>query len=105
MLYEPAFATVNAYFDAQRRNALLTLTMVAGLASTIFLPGSALLISHLGWRRALLILALVQAATVIPHVLLLRRRPTGQGWRRDGVPGGQFQASPGRRQSHALLRL
>jgi hypothetical protein len=79
VLSEPAFATVNAYFDAQRRNALLTLTMVAGLASTIFLPGSALLISHLGWRRALLILALVQAATVIPHVLLLRHRPAKAG--------------------------
>jgi MFS family permease len=42
--YEPAFATVNAYFDIQRQNALLTLTMVAGLASTIFGPASALLI-------------------------------------------------------------
>lgn len=36
--YQPAFATVNAYFDAQRRKALLTITMVAGLASTVFLP-------------------------------------------------------------------
>jgi MFS family permease len=87
VLYEPAFATVNAYFDVQRRNALLTLTMVAGLASTVFLPGSALLISHLGWRHALLILAVVQAVTVIPHVLLLRRRPADHGWQRDGVPG------------------
>lgn len=87
VLYEPTFATVNAYFDVQRRNALLTLTMVAGLASTIFLPGSALLISHLGWRYALLLLALVQAATVIPHALLLRRRPADHGWQRDGIPG------------------
>ena len=86
VLYEPAFATVNAYFDAQRRIALLTLTTIAGLASTIFLSGSALLISHLGWRRALLLLALVQAITVIPHVLL-RRRPADHGWQRDGVPG------------------
>ncbi|HEX2819184.1 MAG TPA: MFS transporter [Streptosporangiaceae bacterium] len=37
VLYEPAFATVNAYFDTQRQQALLTLTMVAGLASTIVL--------------------------------------------------------------------
>ena len=28
VLYEPAFATVNAYFDTQRQQALLTLTMV-----------------------------------------------------------------------------
>jgi MFS family permease len=84
VLYEPAFATVNAYFDTQRQQALLTLTMVAGLASTIFLPASALLISHHGWCRALLILAAVQAATVVPHVLL-RRRPADDGWQRDGV--------------------
>jgi len=76
---------------------LLTLTMVAGLASTIFLPGAALLISHLGWRHALLILALVQAATVIPHVLLVRRRPADHGWQRDGIPGpraGSYEPVP-----------
>ena len=87
VLYEPAFATVNAWFDAQRRKALLTLPMVAGLASTIFLPASALLISRLGWRQALLILAAVQAATVVPHVLLLRRQPADHGWQRDGIRG------------------
>ena len=42
VLYEPAYATVNAYFDTERRNALLALTMVAGLASTIFVPASSL---------------------------------------------------------------
>lgn len=93
VLYEPAFATVNAYFDTQRQQALLTLTMVAGLASTIFLPASALLISRLGWRQALLILAAVQAATVVPHALLLRRRPADDGWQRDGVR--DLCASPG----------
>jgi hypothetical protein len=85
VLYEPAFATINAYFDAQRQNALLTLTMGAGLASTIFLPTAALLISRLGWRHALLVLALVQAATAVPHALLLRRRPADHGWERDGI--------------------
>jgi hypothetical protein len=39
--YEPAFATVNAFFDATRREALLTIMVVAGFASTIFLPASA----------------------------------------------------------------
>jgi len=105
VLYEPAFATVNAYFDAQRRKALLTVTMVAGLASTIFLPGSALLISRLGWRQALLILAAVQAATAVPHVLLLRRRPADHGWQRDGVrdPSGS-PAGPAARSAPAIVR-
>ncbi len=85
VLYEPAFATINAYFATHRRTALLTLTMAAGLASTIFLPTAALLISHLGWRTALLVLAGVQATTILPHALLLRRRPSDHGWHRDGV--------------------
>ncbi len=37
VLYEPAFATVNAYFDVQRRNALLTPTAAAALRAV---PGS-----------------------------------------------------------------
>ena len=83
VLYEPAYATVNAYFDTQRQNALLTLTMVAGLASTIFVPASSLLIIHLGWRHALIVLTIAEGATIVPHFLLMRRRPADQGWQRD----------------------
>ena len=85
VLYEPAYATVNAYFDTQRQNALLALTMVAGLASTIFVPASSLLITHLGWRHALVVLAIAEGATIVPHFLLVRRRPADQGWQRDGA--------------------
>jgi MFS family permease len=103
--YEPAFATINAWFDAQRQKALLTITMVAGLASTIFLPASALLISRLGWRQALLILAAVQAVTAVPHVLLLRLRPSDYGWQRDGIrdPSGSA-AAPAARSAPARVR-
>ncbi len=48
VLYEPAFATVNAWFDTRRQAALLTITMAAGLASTIFLPTAVILISSPG---------------------------------------------------------
>ena len=85
VLYEPACATVNAYVDTQRQNALLTLTMVAGLASTIFVPASSLLIIHLAWRHALIVLAIAEGATIVPHFLLVRRRPADQGWLRDGT--------------------
>lgn len=91
VLYEPAFATVDAWFDTRRQAALLTITMAAGLASTIFLPAAVILISHLGWRHARVVLAVVQAATAVPHALLLRRLPADHGWQRDGVriPAGQ----------------
>jgi sugar phosphate permease len=105
VLYEPAFATVNAWFDAGRQQALLTVTMVAGLASTIFLPASAFLIGRPGWRQALLILGAVQAATVVPHLLLLRRRPVDHGWQRDGIRGPSGpRAEPAARSAPTTVR-
>ena len=80
-----AYATVNAYFDTGRQNALLALIIVAGLASTIFVPASSLLIIHLGWRHALVVLAIAEGATIVPHFLIVRRRPADQGWQRDGA--------------------
>ena len=53
-LYEPAFAVVVTWFRRARDRALLLLTVVAGFASTIFLPLATTLISRLGWRDALL---------------------------------------------------
>jgi MFS family permease len=101
VLYEPAYATAKAWFENQRQNALLTVTMVAGLASTIFVSAAAALIGELGWRDALLILALVQAATAIPHYLLLRRLPADLGWERDGIraTGTQRLLSPAARSA------
>ncbi|MBM3221709.1 MAG: MFS transporter [Candidatus Rokubacteria bacterium] len=37
-LYEPAFAAIIGWFSKNRDRALLTLTLAAGLASTIFVP-------------------------------------------------------------------
>jgi MFS family permease len=84
-LYEPAFTVVATWFRHQRSRALLLLTFVAGLASTIFLPVSTVLIEHLGWRQALVVLAVFLAATTIPaHALILRRRPEDLGLLPDG---------------------
>jgi len=53
-------------------------TLVAGLASTIFMPIEAALLERLGWRTALTVLAVVLGLITIPiHALLLRQaRPT-----------------------------
>jgi MFS family permease len=62
-LYEPAFVVVGRSFvDPQRRlRALAAVTLFGGLASTIFLPTTALLVTSLGWRGAVLVLAAVVA--------------------------------------------
>ena len=75
-LYEPAFAAVVQWFPTGRDRALLTVTIAAGFASTIFMPIEAWLLVSVGWRRALVILAAVLAVTTIPlHAFLLRPPP------------------------------
>jgi MFS family permease len=84
-LYEPAFATVTAWFERDRARAILAVTILAGFASTIFLPLSAWLVERHGWREALVILAVVLGALTIPlHALVLRRRPEDLGLLPDG---------------------
>jgi MFS family permease len=78
VLYEPAFVVLAKWFSepASRRRALTALTLVAALASFIFLPVSQALIDAHGWRDALLILAAVLAAVTVPmHAVVLRRAP------------------------------
>ena len=114
VLYEPAYATVNAYFDTQRQNALLALTMVAGLASTIFVPASSLLIIHLGWRHALIVLGHrrrrddrsplpARAATARRPGLATRRGCPGRDRLRAFSPPGSYTrlVKSSRRGSHA----
>ncbi len=70
-LYEAAFTVVVHRLGAARRaDAVLTITIVGGLASTIFIPATGWLTHNHGWRTALLILAGLHAAiTVTGHAL------------------------------------
>jgi MFS family permease len=77
-LYEPAFAAIVSWFARRRDRALLTVTLAAGLASTIFMPIEAWLLTRFGWRSAVTILTVVLGAITIPlHAGLLRRAPAG----------------------------
>lgn len=55
-LYPPAFAALTHWGGVQRVRALTTLTLVAGLASTVFAPLASALDDLLGWRQAYLVL-------------------------------------------------
>ncbi|MBY0495251.1 MAG: MFS transporter [Cyanobacteria bacterium] len=68
ILYEPVFAIVGrAFADPEGRlRAIATVTVMGGLASTAFLPGTSALVTRLGWRGAVIALAIIIAvATVI----------------------------------------
>lgn len=76
VLYSPAFALVTRRFAQDFRRAIITLTFLGGLASTVFIPLIAWLIAGLGWRSALLCLALLHGLVCAPlHALVLRNAP------------------------------
>lgn len=86
VLYEPAFAVAATWFVRRRGRALALITFAAGLASTIFVPLCDLLLRLFGWRDAVLALAIFLAATtILPHALILRRRPSDLGLLPDGA--------------------
>lgn len=75
-LYTPVFAVVTRRFPQDFRRAIITMTFLGGLASSVFIPLSAWLISALGWRGALLVLAAVHLLVCAPlHALCLRDAP------------------------------
>lgn len=67
ILYEPVFAIVGrAYADPEGRlRAIATVTVIGGLASTAFLPGTSALVTRLGWRGAVVALAIIIAVTTV----------------------------------------
>ena len=71
-LYQPAFAALTIWAGPRRLRALTALTLVTGLASTVFAPPTAVLDEHLGWRGAYAALAGVLATTVVLHAWGLR---------------------------------
>lgn len=75
-LYQPAFAVLTRRFPDNFRRAIITMTFLGGLASTVFIPLSAWLIDALGWRHALWPLAMMQLLVCAPiHAFMLRRTP------------------------------
>ncbi|HEX9269297.1 MAG TPA: MFS transporter [Candidatus Limnocylindria bacterium] len=104
VLYGPAFATVAVWFRRLRSRALTVLTLMAGLASTIFIPLAAWLVATQGWRNALVSLAVILGVlTIAPHALLLRRRPSDLGLLPDGGTLAA-EAVPPQPEQHASLR-
>ena len=77
-LYEPAFVIVGRAYDdpAKRLRALAAVTLFGGLASTVFLPGTAVLVDAVGWRGTVLLLAaLLVMSTGITHTFVFRHIP------------------------------
>jgi predicted MFS family arabinose efflux permease len=73
VFYAPAFAALTRWYGPKRVTALTAVTLVAGLASTVFAPLTAVLNAYLDWRTTYLVLAGFLAVTTIPlHLWGLR---------------------------------
>lgn len=78
-LYTPVFAVVTRRYPNDFRRAIIVLTFLGGLASTVFIPVTDALIRHLGWREALWVLAALQLLVCAPlHAWVLRAAPRGR---------------------------
>ena len=72
-LYEPVFAMLAKRYPGRYREALTTVTLVGGLASTLAYPAVAALQSAFGWRAALWVIAAVLFGVIAPlHAWALR---------------------------------
>jgi predicted MFS family arabinose efflux permease len=75
-LYTPVFAVVTRRYPDDFRRAIITLTFLGGLASTVFIPLTAWLIHVFGWRHALWALAALQLLVCAPlHAMQLHGAP------------------------------
>jgi MFS family permease len=98
VLYEPAFAVIAQSFGASARKGITALALSGGFAGTVFWPLTQWLVSSMGWRDALIALALCNLLLCAPlHALFL---PNPQKRALSGKAEGKASAgaSPGMRE-------
>lgn len=71
--YDPVFAVVTHRYPRSFRTKITLITLVAGFASTVFIPLTQYLVGSLGWRTSLVVLAAFNLAISLPiHVTAIR---------------------------------
>jgi len=80
-LYPSGFAVTVATLGNRGRQGVTLMTLIAGFASTIFIPLISLLIDQVGWRDTFLYLSIILLAVCVPiHAIVLRKeRVPGAG--------------------------
>jgi MFS family permease len=66
VLIETIFAIVNQHFGANVRSGITAVTLVTGFSGTVFVPFIGALLPALGWRDALIVLALLNLLVCAP---------------------------------------
>ena len=75
VLYEPVFAVMARELKDDYRRGIIIITLLGGLASTVFIPLTHWLVEYAGWRHALIVLALLQLPFgVVIHWIALKNK-------------------------------
>src|SRR5690349_10562710 len=74
-IFAPMMASVTGWFDTHRSLAVSLVSAGMGMAPVTMSPLAAWLVSMYDWRTAMLIIAAVAAAIMIPVSFLVRRAP------------------------------
>jgi hypothetical protein len=101
-LYDAAFASMARIGGPEARRPIAQITLLGGLASTVFWPIGHMLAAQLGWRGALLAYAAIVLSTAALHLTI----PAGRFGDRDVglVPvAAPLAATPGDRLAAAML--
>jgi MFS family permease len=98
-LYEAAFSTLAAHLGTDARSSITGITLIAGFASTLCWPLTALLEAELGWRGACFAWAGIHLCLGWPiNRFAIPARPA-----RVGAPRGPEARAPFRRDRRMLL--
>ncbi|MFM0048351.1 MFS transporter [Caballeronia grimmiae] len=75
--YDPVFAVVTHRYPRSFRTKITLITLVAGFASTVFIPLTQILVGSVGWRTSLVVLAALNLVICLPiHVMAIRSSRT-----------------------------
>lgn len=88
-------STIAPWFERHQGKAISVALLGASLGGMLGIPITLLLVSLLGFSAAMLVIAAIVAAGVVPiSLLILRRRPQDMGLEPDGLPSYEAPALP-----------
>jgi MFS family permease len=89
-MYDAAFATLSQHSGTSYRTALTALTLMGGLASTVFWPTSLKGLEWIGWRDTIVFFALLQLAVCLPlHLVFVPRGASATAPAKAGASHGE----------------
>ncbi len=108
-VFAPMMACVTGWFHTQRSLAISLVSAGMGMAPLTMAPLAAWLVTHYGWRSAMLAIAALAAVLMIPAALLVRRPPqleaTGTATAMEDAPADMTVRQAVRSRQFLLLML